>query len=63
MDCVQFVEAVGKLLTPYLEDGLDIFKSSFSVSGVAKLQMMKKISDNVFFCLFPKHHADLYKKL
>jgi len=33
MDFVPFVEAVGKVLTPYLKDGLDIFKSSFSVSG------------------------------
>jgi len=63
MDCVPFVEAVSKLLTPYLKNRLDSFKSSFSVSGVATLQMMKKISDNAFFCLFPKRHADLYKKL
>jgi len=63
MDCVPFVEAVGKLLSSYLKDRLDIFKSSFFVSGVAKLQMMKKISDKAFFCLFPKRHADLYKKL
>jgi len=63
MDCVPFVKAVGKLLSPYLKDELDIFKSSFSVSGVAKLQMIKKLSNKVFFCLFSKRHADLYKKL
>ena len=62
-DCVPFVQAVENLLQPYLEQGLDIFKTSFSVSGVAKLQMMKKIQKNAFFCLFPKRHGDLYKTL
>ena len=63
LDCVPFVQAVQNLLRPYLEQGLDIFKTSFSVSGVAKLQMMKKIEKNAFFCLFPKRHGDLYKTL
>ena len=63
LDCVPFVQAVENLLQPYLEQGLDIFKTSFSVSGVAKLQMMKKIQKNAFFCLFPKRHGDLYKTL
>ena len=36
MDCGPFVEAVGKMLQPYLAQGIiDIFKSSFSVAGVA----------------------------
>ena len=56
LDCVPFVQAVQNLLRPYLQQGLDIFKTSFSVSGVAKLQMMKKIEKNAFFCLFPKRH-------
>ena len=63
LDCVPFVQAVENLLQPYLEQGLDIFKTSFSVSGVAKLQMIKKIQKNAFFCLFPKRHGDLYKTL
>ena len=63
LDCVPFVQAVENLLQPYLDQGLDIFKTSFSVSGVAKLQMMKKIEKNAFFCLFPKRHGDLYKSL
>ena len=37
MDCGPFVEAVCKMLQPYLAQGIDIFKSSFSVSGVAKI--------------------------
>ena len=39
LNCVPFVQEVENLLQPYLEQGLDIFKTSFSVSGVAKLQM------------------------
>ena len=41
MDCGPFVEAVDKMLQPYLAQGIDIFTSSFSVSGVAKIQMLK----------------------
>ena len=63
LNCVPFVQAVQNLLRPYLQQGLDIFKTSFSVSGVAKLKMMKKIQKNAFFCLFPKRHGDLYKNL
>ena len=43
LDTVPFVQAVQNPLQPYLQQGLDIFKTCFSVSGVAKLQMMKKI--------------------
>ena len=63
LDCEPFVQAVSNLLTPYLNQGLDIFKTSFSVSGVAKFQMLKQIEENAFFCLFPKRHSDLYKTL
>ena len=63
LDCVPFVQTVQNLLRPYLQQGLDIFKTSFSVSGVAKLQMIKKNFLNAFFCLFPKWHGDLYKTL
>ena len=63
LDCVPFIQAVGNLLNPYKQQNLDIFKRSFSVSGIAKLRMMQKIEKNIFFCLFPKRHADLYKTL
>ena len=53
LDCVPFVQAVQNLHRPYLQQGLDIFKTSFSVSRVAKLQMMKKIQKNTFFVCFP----------
>ena len=57
-DCGPFVEAVGKMLQPYSAQGIDIFKSSFSVSGVAKIRMLQRC-EKAFFCLFPKIHADL----
>ena len=50
---VPFVQAVQNLLRPYLEQGLDIFKTSFSVSGVAKLQMVKKLKKMLSFVCFP----------
>ena len=58
-----FVEAVKKLLDQCIKDGFDIFKTSFSVSGVVKLKIVKEISKGTFFCLFPRIHADLYLKL
>ena len=63
MDCGPFVEAVGKILQPYLAQGIDIFKSSFSVSGVAKIQMLQSCEKEAFSCLFPKRHADFYHTL
>ena len=49
MDCEPFVETVGKMLQPYLDQGIDIFKSSFSVSGVAKIQMLQRCKKEAFF--------------
>ena len=48
LDCVPFIQAVGNLLIPYKQQNLDIFKRSFSVSGIAKLRMMQKIEKNSF---------------
>ena len=60
IDVGPFVEAITKMRAPYLEEGLDIFKTTFSICGVARLWMMKKISKSTFFCLYPKRHAALY---
>ena len=49
LDCVPFIQAVVNLLVPYKQQNLDIFKRSFSVSGIAKLRMMQKIEKNSFF--------------
>ena len=38
MDCIPFIEAVGKRLTPCLAKRMEVFKTSFSVGGVAKRQ-------------------------
>ena len=55
MDCGPFVEALGKMLQPYLAQGIDIFKSSFSVSGVAKIQMLQRCEKEAFSVCFPKN--------
>ena len=62
-DVGPFVEAVLKLRRPYLNDKLDIFKNSFSVSDAARLKMLKEMEPDSFFRLFPKKHADLYQAL
>ena len=63
LDYVPFFTAVENLLLPYKQQELDIFKRAFSVSGEAKLQMMKRIEKETFSCLFPKQHADLYNTM
>ena len=63
LDVNPFVQAISNLLQPYFQDGIDLFKNSFSMSGAAKLQMQKEINRGTFFCLFPKRHSDLYQKL
>ena len=55
LDCLPFVNAVENLLVPYKQQGLNIFKRAFSVSEVDKLQMMKRIEKNAFFCRFPNN--------
>ena len=55
MDCGPFVEAVGIMLQPDLAQGIDIFKSSFSFSGVAKIQMLQRCEKEAFSVCFPKH--------
>ena len=54
LDCVPFIQAVKNLLIPYKQQNLDIFKRSFSVSGIAKLRMMQKIEKDSFFVCFQK---------
>ena len=49
LDCAPFIQAVENLLIHYKQQNLDIFKRSFSVSGIAKLRMMQKIEKTVFF--------------
>ena len=50
MDCIPFIEAVGKLLILYLAEGMDIFKQVFQ-------------SVEWQNATYPKKHADLYTAL
>ena len=54
LDCVLFITAVEStsMLLPYKQQGLGIFKRAFSVSKVAKLQMIKRIEKETFFVCF-----------
>ena len=63
LDVDLFVQAISNLLQSYFQDGVDLFKNNFLVSGATKLQMQKEINRGMFFCLFPKRHSDLYQKL
>jgi len=63
LDVGLFAKAVKNLLVPYLAEGFDIFKHTFSVSGAAKLKMLKSVAPGSFFCLFLKRHEDLYHEL
>ena len=48
------MEVVQKLLDPFVKDEFDIFKTSFSVSGVAKLKTLKETAKDTFFACFQK---------
>ena len=58
LDCAPFVEAVGNMLKPFIEDGYDILKTSYSISGVAKIKMFRDCG--AFFCLIPEKDKDLH---
>ena len=60
-DCQPFIEAVSKLLVPYLEEGLDILKTSYSVNGVAKILVMKKFQ-NIPFSVFISNTTQIYTR-
>ena len=53
IDVGPFVEATTKVRAPFIEKSLHSFKTTFSISGVARLLMMKKIS-KIFFLSISK---------
>ena len=62
--CQPFIEAISKLLVPYMQERLDIFKTSYSDRDAAKILMTKKVCKVpfLFFWLYSKRRADLYRK-
>ena len=52
-----FIQAISNLLQPYFQDGVDLFKDSFSVSGAAKLKMQREINHGTFFACSQKDIA------
>ena len=54
LDVAPFIQAISNLLQLYFQDGVDLFKDCFSVSGAAKLKMQREINNGTFFLLVPK---------
>ena len=54
LDVSPFIQAISNLLQPYFQDGINLFKDSFSVSGAAKLKMQREINNGTFFACFQK---------
>ena len=52
-----FVQAIANLLQPHFQDGIDLIKDSFSVSGAAKLKMQREINNGYFFACSEKDKA------
>ena len=63
LDVEPFIEAVDKMLMIYGEKGIDIFKDSISVPGVAKRLLFESCPEGTKFARFSKKNADLHKLL
>lgn len=60
-DTVPFVSAVKKLREMYEIQGVDVFKETISVPGVARIRMMSQAKEQgVLFSLFDQSNRDLY---
>ena len=60
LDVSPFVSAVEKMQTFYFDRGVDIFKTSISLPGVAR-KLLFDSSKSVVFSLFDELNKDLYK--
>jgi len=61
MDCLPFVKAVEKMMTQYERKGIDLFKVSVSVPGVARILMMRNAQEQgLRFSLINEVNKDLY---
>ncbi|XP_046346617.2 uncharacterized protein LOC124127210 [Haliotis rufescens] len=61
LDVGPFVEAVRAMQRFYFEDGIDLFKTTMSVPGVARQKLFRESErEGVTFALFDKQNKDLY---
>ncbi|XP_048238897.1 uncharacterized protein LOC124129020 [Haliotis rufescens] len=61
LDVGPFVEAVRAMQRFYFEDGIDLFKTTMSVPGVARQKLFRESRKlGVSFALFDKRNEDLY---
>ena len=61
LDVGPFVEAVEKCVIFYQSKGLDLFKQSFSVSGITKRYLFSQTPSDCFFSLIDKKNSDLHQ--
>ena len=54
-DVIGMVEGISKMLTAYEEKGLDVFKCSVSLPGLAQQKIFKELGDDYFTCFSDKH--------
>ena len=60
LDVEPFVEAVEKMRNFFEEYGVDLFKETLSVPGVARKMVFKSIENRAFFALPSKKFADIH---
>ena len=61
MDTIPFVKGVEKLMLQYFEQGIDVFKTSISVPGVARIKMMQYAQEKgIRFSLINAVDKDLF---
>ena len=60
LDTEPFVEGIEKLMSYYQNEGIDIFKESITLPGIARKLLYKSVSPSVHFSLFDKKNEDLY---
>ena len=60
LDVEPMIEAVDKMLVVYINQGIDLFKDSISVSGVARISLFNSPNVNEKFGLFSKHESDIH---
>ena len=60
-DTIPFVLGAQKMLEMYFIQGVDIFKDTISVPGLARIKLMKSAQEqNVLFPIFNQENRDLY---
>ena len=60
LDVEPMIQAVDQMLSIYLQQGIDLFKESSSVSGVARISLFNSPNINEKFGLFNKYESNVH---